>query len=181
MNYGIYKNIRGASWQCLLDCGIDALPVPVGVLAKHYGITMLYDSDVHILSANESGRLVFDNGSPLMIINNNQSVQRMRFTAVHELGHYVLGHLGESGALSRSHIKAPQEQEADMFAARVLMPACVLWGLGVYEPQAIATICNVSLQAATYRAKRLEVLRKRNKFLSDPLERAVYNQFNKIY
>lgn len=180
MNYGIYKDIRGAAWQCLIDCKIDLLPVSVSQIMQYYSIDIIYNSKVEILQQNESGRIIIAD-KPRVIIRDEHTPQRQRFTVIHELGHYLLGHLGVQGELSRSCIKAPQEREADMFAARVLMPACVLWGLGVYEPQAIATICNVSLQAATYRAKRLEVLRKRNKFLTDPLERAVYNQFNKIY
>lgn len=70
-----------------------------------------------------------------------------------------------------------EEQAADRFAADILMPACVLWGLNIHTPEEIARLCNVSMSAATIRAERMEVLYQRNKFLTHPLERQVYAQF----
>lgn len=176
MNYGIYKNIRGAAWRCLIDCNIVSLPVSVSQIMRHYGIEMIYNSDTGILQSNESGRIIISD-VPCVVIQDEHSIQRQRFTAMHELGHYVLGHLGEQMELSRSDIRQPQEKEADMFAVRVLMPACVLWGLDLHSPTEIARICNVSMQAAERRAKRMEELYARNMFLSDPLERKVFEQF----
>ena len=175
LNYGIYKGIRGASWQCLIDCNITSLPISVSQIMQHYNIDMIYDSNVGILLPHESGRIIVTDKQRI-IIRDEQTRQRQRFTAMHELGHYLLGHLGETGELSRSQVKAPQEQEADMFAARVLMPACVLWAVDARTPQEIADLCNVSMQAAAYRAERLAVLRERNKFLTSPIERQVYQQ-----
>ena len=178
MDYAIYKGIRGAAWHCLIDCGVNKLPIPVGKLLGNYGIDIKINSEVHILEPWESGRIVSINKTPYIIMQDGQSQQRLRFTAMHELGHYLLGHLGDdSRELSRSHIKAPQEQEADMFAARVLMPSCVLWALGLEDALEISIACNVSYQAGIVRAKRMAVLRSRNKFLTDPLERRVYEQF----
>lgn len=64
-----------------------------------------------------------------------------------------------------------------MFAARLLAPACVLWGINAQTAEQIATVCNISHEAAKIRAERMEVLRKRGKFLTSPLERQVYKQF----
>ena len=179
MNYGIYKNIRGAAWQCLIDCNIVSLPVSVGQIMQHYGIEMIYNSDTGILRPNESGRIIISD-VPCVVIRDEHSPQRQRFTAIHELGHYLLGHLGARGELSRSDVKEPQETEADMFAARVLMPVCVLWGIGVESTEDIAKICNVSLTAADIRSRRLELLRSRGKFLSSQLERRVYDNFSEF-
>lgn len=176
MNYGIYKNIRGAAWQCLIDCNVVSLPVSVSRIMRYYGIDMVYNSNVEILQPSESGRIIVTD-KPRVIIRDEHSIQRQRFTAMHELGHYVLGHLGEQMELSRSDIRQPQEKESDMFAVRVLMPACVLWGLDLHSPTEIARICNVSMQAAERRAKRMKELYARNMFLSDPLERKVFEQF----
>ena len=90
---------------------------------------------------------------------------------MHELGHYLLGHL------DNGEITSENEEAADRFAADVLMPACVLWRLNLHTAQEIADLCNVSMQAAKIRAKRMEVLYDRNMFLSHPLERQVFNQF----
>ncbi len=180
MDYGIYKGVRGAAWQCLIDCEITELPVSIGKIMRHYDLSIAYNKDVNMLEEWESGEIIIYDGNPVVILNEKHTTQRLRFTTMHELGHYVLGHLGDSGALSRSFVKAPHETEADMFAARVLMPSCVLWGLDLREPIEIANACNVSLQAATYRAKRMDILRGRNNFLIDPLERAVFEQFGEF-
>lgn len=176
MNYGIYKGIRGAAWQCLIDCDIMSLPVSVSRIMRHYGIDMVYNGNVGILQPSESGRIIVTD-KPRVVIRDEHPIPRQRFTAMHELGHYLLGHLGEQMELSRSDVKKPQETEADMFAVRVLMPACVLWGLDLHSPAEIARACNVSMQAAERRARRMEELYARNMFLSDPLERKAFEQF----
>jgi Zn-dependent peptidase ImmA (M78 family) len=71
----------------------------------------------------------------------------------------------------------PIEHEANVFASRLLAPACVLWGLGVTTPEQISEICGISLTAAEFRMERMDVLYKRNKFLISLLERRVYERF----
>ncbi|MDE5753275.1 MAG: ImmA/IrrE family metallo-endopeptidase, partial [Oscillospiraceae bacterium] len=104
-----------------------------------------------------------------------------RYTVMHELGHFLLGHLGET-PLSRSEYdcRPSEEQAADKFAIDMLAPACVLWGLHLHRPEEIAKVCNISMQAAGYRAERMKLLYQRNKFLSHPLERRVYAQFSEF-
>lgn len=41
----------------------------------------------------------------------------------------------------------------------------------------IEAVCGISTIAAQYRAKRMDLLYQRNKFLSSRLEREVYQQF----
>jgi len=67
-----------------------------------------------------------------------------------------------------------------VFASRFLAPACVLWGLNVHTAADIARICEISAEAAGIRAKRMAELYKRNMFLTSPLERRVYGQFEKF-
>lgn len=69
------------------------------------------------------------------------------------------------------------EQEADVFAARLLAPACVLWGLDIHTAREISELCDISLTAAQVRAERMEILYSRNKFLTSPLEKKVYSNF----
>lgn len=64
-----------------------------------------------------------------------------------------------------------------MFAARVLAPACVLWGLGLHTPEEIASACNISFSAAQVRAKRMDELYRRQKFLTSPLEKQLFERF----
>lgn len=72
------------------------------------------------------------------------------------------------------------ETEADMFASRLLAPACVLWGLDLHTVDEIAKVCNISKKAAQARADRMATLYKRNKFLTNPIEREVFNNFREF-
>ena len=70
-----------------------------------------------------------------------------------------------------------EEQEADMFATRLLAPACVLHELHATTAEQIAEVCNISMPAAEKRAERMAVLEARNKYYLHPLERRVREQF----
>lgn len=179
MLYGIYKGIREASWRCLLDYGISSLPVDLLRITRSAGIKIVKNSDVNALSGGESGLCIF-NGERWFIIYDDEAILgRRRFTIAHELGHIFLGHELTAGYYRRGgHAGKPKEEKAaDMFAARLLAPACVLWGLGLHTWEEIAEACSVSTPAAINRAQRMETLYKRGKFLSSPLERRVYKQF----
>lgn len=180
MNYGVYQNVRNASWQCIIDCKINSLPVPISHICELYGGKTVNNSDVHILQGRQSGRIIVDGNEFSVVVNDDECIQRIRFTIAHELGHYLLGHLGSDIInLNREYknIKPAQETEADMFAARLLAPACVLWGINAQTAEQIATVCSISHEAAAIRAERMKVLRKRGKFLTSPLEQRVYKQF----
>ena len=99
-------------------------------------------------------------------------VPQKRYTIIHEIGHIVLGHTDSD---DRSDI---DEYAAERFAIGVLAPACVLWGLGVQTAEEIADLCNISITSAKIREKRMQELYARNKFLTSPLERQVFEQFS---
>lgn len=95
------------------------------------------------------------------------SPERQRFTVAHELGHIIMRHSGAED----------NEAEANVFASRLLMPACVLYACEVKTADEIMSLCAVSRQAAEIRLTRLEELRRRDKFYTHPLERAVARRF----
>lgn len=129
----------------------------------------------------DSGEIILYQNQVYILVDKQASPTRKRYTVMHELGHYLLGHLGET-PLSRSEhdCKPSEEQAADKFAIDMLAPACVLWGLHLHTPEEIAKVCHISIQAAGYRAQRMKLLYQRNKFLSHPLERKVYAQFSEF-
>lgn len=181
MLYAIYKNARNSSWQCLIDCKIHELPIKPVQIATHYGIRCKrLEKDENSLN-QKSGEIRIINNEVYMFVDASQSIGRQRFTVMHELGHYLLGHLGNTLlSQSYSNIRPEEEQAADRFATDMLMPACVLWGLNIHTPNDIANLCNVSMQAAQIRARRMEELYRRNMFLSHPLERQVFQQFQQF-
>lgn len=176
MNYGQYKNARNASWQCLIDYNMNSLPVKVSRIAKQADIVLLKNSAVNLLSENESGITLMQDDKLYIVYADEQSPQRCRFTIAHELGHIFLGHLfSKDGNGFATTDEA--EHSANVFARDLLAPACVLHELHATNAAAIANLCDISLEAATYRAERMAELERRNAFYLHPLERQVKEQF----
>lgn len=177
MNYGIYKGARDASWRCLIDCNISELPVKPVQIARQYGLTC--KDSARFLQNGEIGKIIRrSSGDVQILLRPDAPAPGKRFTVMHELGHYLLGHLGDEPlSRSQSTITQPEEYAAERFAVGVLMPACVLWGVGAFDAETIARFCNVSQEAAQRRSERLRLLRKRGKFLTSPLEQQVFQQF----
>lgn len=185
MLYGKYKELRNATWQLLLDLQISQLPISVNDIAQKLNIKIIKNSLVpneYKLKPNEYGCTIFMSNKWYIIYNNNLPDCVSRFTIAHEFGHILLGHFLEEPnnlKMYRTFQKRDsEEQEADMFAARLLAPACVLWGLNLHTPEEIKQVCNISYQAATFRAERMEILYQRNMFLTSALEQKVYKQFD---
>ena len=190
MNYENYKKSRNAAWEILLACRVEALPVDLNAVLRHLDVRVYaYSRARELLEAaglseaakQVSGLTFFAGTQPVILYNDAELPQRIRFTVAHELGHLVLGHV-QPGEHTRQNREpqpgdSPMEQAANRFAADLLAPACVLWGLDLHRAEEIATACKISIQAARFRAERMEILYQRNKFLLHPLERAVYQQF----
>ena len=170
MHYEIYKNARDASWRFLLQYQIDSLPVDLNPIISVIGATVRKDNS-GILHVNERGRTVDESGD-LHIIVRDDPIPQKRYTIMHEIGHIVLGHTDSD---DRSDI---DEYAAERFAIGVLAPACVLWRLGVQTAEEISDLCNISITSAKIREKRMQELYARNKFLTSPLERQVFEQFS---
>lgn len=177
--HGAYQNVRDSAWQVLLDYNIRSIPVNVAEIASSSGITILKNSEVGELKRNEAGASIFDGDKWFIIYDDTNSRERSRFTIAHELGHIFLGHPLKSGYLARTiDISKPEtERQADMFAIRLLAPACVVWGLDLHTPEEIQQVFNISHTAAKARSERMRTLYERNKFLSSNLERQVYENF----
>lgn len=190
MNYENYKESRNAAWEILLACGVDRLPVDINTIVQHLGVRvysyrrgreLLKSTGLAEVAKRVSGLTFYAGHQPVILYNDAETPQRVRFTIGHELGHIVLGHVqpGEYTHQNREPQPgdSPTEQAANRFAADLLAPACVLWGLDLHRAEDIAEVCKISIQAARFRAERMEILYQRNKFLLHPLERAVYQQF----
>lgn len=190
MNYRDYQNTRDAAWRILLDCNIDHLPVSLNTICRKLKIRALtYGKNTEMIKrANltqvihrTDGMTFYSGETPIILFDEKVLPARAKFTVAHEMGHIVLGHVkpGEATTANRepSPGDAPEERAANQFAARLLAPACVLWGLDVHTASEIMELCHISRQAAQFRADRMEELYRRNKFLVSPLEREVYQRF----
>lgn len=182
MDYGKYKNARNASWQCLIDYNISELPVKVtDIIKRSENIKLIKNSNVNILKPNESGITILNNGIFNIIYNDKEISSRCRFTIAHELGHIFLGHLFVNNPQYKTFkLNDSSESLANVFARDLLAPACVLHELKITSAEDISKICNISYEAATYRAKRIKELEMRNDWYLHPFEREVYKLFEKF-
>ncbi|MBQ3557824.1 MAG: ImmA/IrrE family metallo-endopeptidase [Oscillospiraceae bacterium] len=184
MNYKNYQNARDAAWKILLDCGVERLPVDLKDICRQLGVRVRRYADVRGMSdaaLQADGLTFFSWGKPVILYNQDKPPARIRFTIAHELGHLVLGHVAprQRTTVNRepSPTDDPIETAANQFAARLLAPACVLWGMDIHTSEEISELCNISKQAAEFRAERMAVLYQRGKFLTSPLEQRVYERF----
>lgn len=175
MNYNDYQNSRDAAWRLLVDLNVQELPVKPGAMCRALGIKVRH----YTPEDGNDGMSFLNDGVPTILVSSTAPLSRQRFTTAHELGHIVLGHVGRYALVNRepSSQDNPVEQAANVFASRLLAPACVLWGCNARTPEQIAGLCDISLQAAQFRAERMAILYQRDKFLTSPLEREVYHQF----
>ena len=175
MLYSDYKVSRDLAWEILIRENVTELPVRIVPLCRRMGIRVLIHEDL----TRGEGYSTIINGEPYIFVYRHSYRPRQRFTVAHELGHILLGHVGKYELVNRepSSNDNPIEQAANVFAARILAPACVLWACNAFTVEAIADLCGISMQAAQFRSERMELLRYRGRFLSSPLEQQVFEQF----
>lgn len=199
MDYQKYKDSRNAAWDVLIEHGITSLPVKISGICKSDGIIIRSYSHARDVikqigcernTENNDGFSIMFGCRGYIFYNDNCSVQRQRFTVAHEYGHFINGDVSEKPTCRN---KEPSETDneietaANIIASRILAPACVLWGLNIQKAEDIAELCDISLTAAEWRMKRLELLYKREKeflqkqgrscFLLSPKERAIFERF----
>lgn len=108
-------------------------PIDVGAIARDLGLA-IFSAE---LAQNVSGVIVRDQsyGTPsgfAIFVDSGESPVRQRFTAAHEIGHYLLhrsliGDRHEDNYLLRSNgISNRQEAQANAFAADLLMPRALI-------------------------------------------------------
>ncbi len=190
MDYGAYKQARDKAWDILIKCEISELPVDMKRLCRQLGVPCFsYEKGRKQLeqlgllehTKETDGFTIYRSGMYCIFYNDDKSKcppGRVRFTIAHELGHILLNHAmipGENCAYSLVN-REPEaqddliEQQANVFASRLLAPAGVLHELGADSPEKIAQYCGLSKQSATYRWERIKKLIGRNKFGTSPLE-----------
>lgn len=136
-------------------------PVDLNGIANHYGIT-IFQAD---LASGVSGALVRGDANAgtsgfTCYVKKGESVGRQRFTAAHEIGHFILHRdrigegLHENYLLRSDALSNRQEVEANKFAADLIMPRPLIDKLmeeGITSVRGLANALKVSEVAMAIR------------------------------
>lgn len=203
--YKRYTEIRDAVWQLILDMGITKLPVSISSVLRRLCIKLYtYQENeetikrlkLESLMKTSDGFTVVLNNRYIIFYDDTQLPARIRFTLAHELGHIILesgfsktaaGILYTTRNNDPNKNDNPEETAANMFAARLLAPSCVLHELKLFTVEEIKQYCSISKAAAEFKLERMLLLEKRNAhflkekgygcFYLSPLECQVKQQF----
>jgi Zn-dependent peptidase ImmA (M78 family) len=172
-----FRYISELTAEMIGKMNINKPCIPIEKIAKSLGVQI---SEID-LGADISGMLVINDKDAVIAINPMQSPERKRFTIAHELGHFVLHKENNNSVFvdrdfivkyrsnkPYSELEVRQEQEANAFAAAILMPQeLVMTELARNDLQAqseselidtLSNLFNVSVPAMTYRLVNLNVL-----------------------
>lgn len=141
----------------------DRTPVPIDQIIRDIGLPLFHEP----MDDNISGYIERENGSYRIVVNASHAPTRQRFTAAHELGHYVYHRdlLGEGVGDNRAYrtegtdrpnfnIRPIHERQANSFAANVLMPRHRLVDVANETTAALAARFGVSQAAMRIRLGR---------------------------
>ncbi len=172
----ISKFIESQATEVLSELKIKSIPIQVEKIARKLGLDVVSRD----LGSNVSGVLYIQNGKGTIGFNPNESPVRRRFTIAHELGHFILHKINNDMFIDKKEFKLFRneqsstgehriEQEANAFAAALLMPKDLLIGeikkykmdLTDDEDDSISKLAKkfeVSVLAMTYRIDNLNLL-----------------------
>lgn len=173
-----FTNLRNMAWEFLIANRIYSLPLDMPKIARNNGWELMpYERlnaklkrlfKEHITQL--TGFTIEADGKYFICYNQNIKTQEIRFTIAHEMGHILLNHL---------HIEDEHnfEQEANMFAYRLLMPLCVMKECGLTNSVEMMKLCGVNIPDAEMNFYRFQELTSRDEYYLINLERLLKSQF----
>lgn len=173
-----YYNVRNTAWEFLIKNNVTFYPLDLHEILKQNNwkvTTYKQYSCSHHVELEELYKIstdgftkVDENDDYVIVVNDINNRWRNRFTIAHEIGHIILHKtFKESSQL---------EKEANMFAARILMPMLLIKELNITTAEDLSQLCDVSIEAARYRLKRFNEIKWRERFYTNPYEIAVYDK-----
>lgn len=160
MELANYKRAKNKAENILNDFDIKEPVVPIKEIAERRGLSIKYfnpDGDEALKKV--SG--FYNDKNHIIYVNADDSSTRQLFTIAHELGHKELGHATDDFSVLYRFAtpidKNPLEQEANCFAANILVPEKMListmslYDLSKDDTQTLATLFGVSYEVMKYR------------------------------
>lgn len=140
----VYIGMMEKILSVYVDYGITSLPFDCFAILKFYGFRVFSYSHLkeqnnqlyNIAVSYTKDSLIWGD---IIAYNERSSSGRIRFSLMHEFGHYVLEHEEEN---------QKEEDEADMFAACILAPYILIHKFGCRDAQQIHNTFGLSYRAA---------------------------------
>jgi Zn-dependent peptidase ImmA (M78 family) len=148
---------------------INWLPVDPFEIYKHYEWGLYSCSEVEMIYKQKDPFSILregidaktykdSKGTYITIYNETMSLERIRWTLAHEIGHIYLRHLidfAETNVLKGLTLDQYKvlEREAHIFASELLAPIAVLKLIGATKSSSIMEVCYISQEAADNRAR----------------------------
>jgi len=165
-----YKRAELEAYRLLQNHQVRELPVMVKKIAQSFPNlrikTYSWVAERHNMSLQQVCELIGSDegccilekstGRYLILYNDHvTNIGRIRWTLAHELGHFILRHneRTDKAVFARSELTDDEyeafEKEANCFARTLLAPPKVITALGITDEQTLASICGLSLEAAS--------------------------------
>ncbi len=163
--HGVYQV---ANEILVCTTAIDRFPFKVKRLVKEQAdiafctykkASTKYHLDIRNFGSDSAVLMELD-GAHIIFYNQDEAPYRVRFSILHELGHYVLKH--ELNLDQNETLYGIQEIEANCFAAQILMPEQLLLGCVERGKSITPSFIKLSFDVSTDAAKkRCETIRKK--------------------
>lgn len=126
------------------ECGICSFPIDCFGILKHYGFVIRTYEEAKLKDPQlyEALRSYSDDAMKYhnyVYYNHHGNIGHIRFSLMHELGHHILGHIGESKR---------NEDEADYFASNILAPRSLIYTLNCKNAEDVHATFEISYAAA---------------------------------
>lgn len=154
------------TFEVFKKCDVNTFPIDCIKIITGLGIPLYKYSDLPEAKIKKCLQVSNDAFTLHGVIFYNDKfphTERQRFSLMHEVGHIVLNHEGES---------SDNEKEADLFASNILAPRSIIWHLKFDSVKDICVTFDVSCMAANrilkeYKAFPLWVQKNLHKNIRD--------------
>lgn len=133
--------IKQASLQVYTDCNVTAFPLSCVSILNHYGLKLYSYTELGFKNpelyqiCRKYSKDAFLYGS-VICYNDEMSMERTRFTLMHELGHFIL--------------HTDNETAANQFASHLLAPRCIVEKSKLTNADDVSALFGISRKAAFF-------------------------------
>lgn len=170
------NKILDATIEVFQECNVKSFPIDCFELLKHYGYRIYTykelknkNTELYDMCIGYSEDAFRDGFTKIIAYNEEKPYGRVRFSLMHELGHHVLNHTGNSRT---------NEKEANTFASFILAPRMAIHYAKCKNANDVAHLFKLSYEASVnafddYRRWHRHIVT----FKMSASDKKMYNQF----